>query len=150
MTHLIANEFGDGVALERSDGGACVFEERVDQLFREEGNLPEVLRGRRGQEFGGGIAFAKGEDPAAGDVLGEQSEFGKRGRQEKVELIDEPGALPHDRLQATGHVAERALLGRQHLDGCGPFAQSIACGGAGFEPAPNAKPAGDDEKTEPK
>jgi hypothetical protein len=96
-------------------------------------NLPEVLRGRRGQQFGGGIAFAKGEDPTAGDVLDEQSEFGERGRQEKVELIDEPRAMAHDRLQATGHVAERALFSRQHLDGCGPFAESIACGGAGFD-----------------
>ena len=62
------------------------------------------------RSLGGGVAFAEGEDPTAGDVLGEQSEFGERGRQEKVELIDEPRALTHDRLQATGHVAERALL----------------------------------------
>ncbi len=110
-----------------------MFKERFDQLFGQIGNLPEVVRGGRRQQFGGGIAFAEGEDPSAGDVLDEQSEFGKRQRQQKVELIDQTRALTHDRLQATGDLAKRAQLGGQHLDGCGPFVESIACGGAGFD-----------------
>src|ERR1022692_1853670 len=84
---------------------------RVDLLVGQIGNLPEVVGGRGGEKFGGGIAFAKREDPAVGDVLDEQREFGEGERQEMVKLIDEARALAYDGLEPTGDLTEGAQLG---------------------------------------
>jgi len=89
--------------------------------------------GRGGQQFGGGIAFAEGEDPTAGDVLDEQRELGNGPRQQKVELIDQTRELAHDGLQATGDLAERTQFGRQDLDGHALLAESIVRGSVGFD-----------------
>ena len=120
LADLVAHELGDGVVVERSDGGVRVFEKRVDVLVGQIGNLPDVVGGGRGEKLGGGIAIAKVEDPAGGDVLDEQREFGKGQREKMVELIDEARALAHDGLQA-GRRPGGACAARR----AGPWPRSV-------------------------
>ena len=52
-------------------------EEGFAERVRQVGNLTDVVVGRRREVFGGGITITEREDPAGGDVLDEQREFGK-------------------------------------------------------------------------
>ena len=63
---------------------------------------------RRG---GGGVAVDEFEDPAGGEVLGEQGQFGEGEGEQVVELVDEAGALADDGLEAAGDLAEGAEFG---------------------------------------
>ena len=83
--------------------------------------------------MGGGVALHEFEDPADGNILDEQCQFGKGQGEQLVELVDEAGALADGGLEPSGDLAERAQLGRQVGRGCGPFADGEACGGAGLD-----------------
>ena len=61
-----------------------------------------------GQTRGAGIAVHQFEDPAGGEVLGEQGEFGEGQGQQMMELVDEAGALADDGLESSGDLAEDA------------------------------------------
>jgi hypothetical protein len=50
------------------------------------------------------------EDPAGGDVLDQQAQFGKGQVQEMMELIDEAGALADDGLEPAGNLTKDTLL----------------------------------------
>ena len=50
------------------------------------------------------------EDPARGDVLDEQGEFGEAQSEQVMKLVDEAGALADDGLEPAGDLAEQALL----------------------------------------
>ena len=50
-----------------------------------------------------------------------------------MQLIDEPGALADDGLEAAGDLAQGAQWGGQDWSGGGSLAESIACGGAGLD-----------------
>ena len=54
-----------------------MFEKGVDVLVGQIGDLPDVGGGGRGEKFGGGIAFAKGEDPAVAMSLTSSASSGK-------------------------------------------------------------------------
>ena len=64
-----------------------------------------------GRGVGRGIAVDQFEDPAGGEVLGEQGEFGEGKGEQVVELVDEPGALADDGLEVAGDLAEGAESG---------------------------------------
>ncbi len=73
------------------------------------------------------------EDPARRDVLDEQGEFGKGEGEQVVQLVDQAGALPHNRLEPAGDLAQRAQFGGQTGCGCGPLAEGEARGRAGLD-----------------
>lgn len=130
---MIAHELGNGVVTQRSDGAVRVVEERFNERVRQIGNLTDIVVGRRREVFGGGITITQREDPAGGDVLDEQCEFGKGEREKVMELIDEARPLAHDRLEPAGDLAERALLGGEHVDRRRLLGEGVACRGAGFD-----------------
>ena len=51
------------------------------------------------------------EDPAGGEVLGEQGQFGEGQGEQVMELVDETGALADDGLEPAGDLAKRAEFG---------------------------------------
>jgi len=99
----------------------------------EVGNGGEVGRGGGGEERGGGVTVDEFEDPAAGDVLDEEGEFGECESQQMVELVDDAGALADGGLESSGDLSEQShLVGHGRRVG-GPFAEGVACGGAGLD-----------------
>ncbi len=64
-----------------------------------------------GEEWGGGVAVDEFEDPAGGEVLDEQGQFGEGQGEQVVELVDEAGALADGGLESAGDLAEGAELG---------------------------------------
>ena len=50
------------------------------------------------------------EDPAGGDVLGEQGQFGKGQGEQMMELVDQAGALADDGLESSGDLAEACAV----------------------------------------
>ena len=87
-----------------------------------------------GEERRGGIAVDEFEDPAGGEVLDEQGEFGEGQGEEMMELVDEPGALADDGLESAGDLAEECAV--RVTTACrvrGLFAEGEACGGAGLD-----------------
>ena len=133
LAHLITDEFGEGRVVERGDGSAGVFEQRFDMLVGQVGNGGEVRGRRGGEELGGGIALDEFEDPADGDVLDEECQFGKGQGEQLMELVDEAGALADGGLESSGDLAERAQLWRQGRRVRGSFADGKACAGAGLD-----------------
>ena len=57
-----------------------------------------------------GIAVHQFEDPAGGDIPGEQGQLGEGQGQQMMELVEETGALADDGLQSSGDLAEDAEL----------------------------------------
>jgi hypothetical protein len=50
------------------------------------------------------------QDPADGDILGEQGQLGEGQDQHVMELIDEAGALANNGLEPAGDLAKDAQL----------------------------------------
>ena len=67
--------------------------------------LPGTRRWGSGDQF---------EDPAGGDVLDQQGQFGEGEGQQVMELVDQPGALADDGLQPAGDLAQEPQL-RQRM-----------------------------------
>ena len=89
-----------------------MFEQRGDVLVGQIGDLREVVCGvAAARQWGGGVAVDEFEDPAGGEVLDEQGEFGEGQGEEVVELVDQAGALADDGLEAAGDLAEGAEFG---------------------------------------
>ena len=58
-----------------------------------------------------GIVFEQGQDPAGGNVVDDEGQFGESSRQEIRELIDRPRVLPRLRFKPAGDLAEQVLPG---------------------------------------
>jgi len=111
LTDLVANQLLQGGVVEGGNGGAGVCQQGVDAVMRQIGNVLQLV-GRGGREPAGGRkAVDEFEDPAGGDVLGEQGQLGEDQSQELVKLVDQPRALADGRLQATGDLPQGAQLG---------------------------------------
>ena len=89
-----------------------MFEQRGDCACRaDRGCRARSVGVAAARQWGGGIAVDEFEDPAGGDVLDEQGEFGEGQGEQVVELVDETGALADDGLEAAGDLAEGAEFG---------------------------------------
>ncbi len=110
LADLLADQFFDGGAVERSDGSAGVFEQRRDVFIGQISDLREVCRRRGGQQRRGGIAVDEFENPLGREVFGEQGQFGEGQGEQVMELVDETGALADDGLEPAGDLAKGADL----------------------------------------
>lgn len=133
LPRLIAHQLLDGRAAQRTDRDAGGVEQRLKLGVRQVGDVLKIIGGCLGQERRGGVAVDEFEDPAGGDVLDEQGEFGEGESKEMVELVDEPRALPDDGLESAGDLAQGAKFGVHRRGGDGPFGEGEARGGAGFD-----------------
>jgi hypothetical protein len=69
LADLIADEFGNGRARQRSNGSAGSAQEGFDVLVGQIRDSREVSRCRCGQKLRRGITIGEFEDPSLGDVL---------------------------------------------------------------------------------
>ena len=88
-----------------------MFEQRGGLGVGQIRDIGEVCWRCLGEAWGGGEAVDEFEDPPGGEVLGQQGEFGEGEGEEVVELVDEPGALADDGLEAAGDLAQGAEFG---------------------------------------
>ena len=119
---------------QRSDRSAGILEQRGDVLVGQVGDVGRGRRGGRARQLGGGIAVEQFEDPAEGDVLDEQGQFGKGQRQEMVELVDRAGCVAGRWLgvgwRPAGAFAAPADSG---VVAAGSFAEGVASSGLGLD-----------------
>ena len=80
-----------------------VFEQRRHLGIRQIRDGSEVGGRRCGEALGGGVALDEFEDPAGGEILGAQGEFGEGQGEQVVELVEEARALADNSLEPTGH-----------------------------------------------
>ena len=85
-----------------------LFEQRRELSLGQIGDGGEIGGCGLGQTRSAGIAVDQFENPAGGDILGEQGEFGEGQGQQMMELVDEACALADDGLKSSGDLAEDA------------------------------------------
>jgi len=73
------------------------------------------------------------EDPAGGEIFREQGQLGEGEGEQVMQLVDEPGALADDGLQASGDLTEDALLVGEGRRGGGLLGDRESSRGAGFD-----------------
>ena len=106
-----------------------MLEQHVDVPVGQVRDVVEIAGSSTAKQLSRRVAMDQFEHPAHGNVLDEQGKFGKAEREEVVELIDQPRALPHDGLQSASNLAQRSQLGRQGRRVRRSFADGKARGG---------------------
>jgi hypothetical protein len=133
LPHLVADQLIGQRTMKRADRIASAIEQLSDAFVRQVRNRFEVGDLGVSQAPGGWVAVNEFEHPAGRDVLDLHRQFGVGAGQELVQLVDEPGALFHQRLQAQGDLAEALAFDRDRRHRLRPLADGEVGTGAGFD-----------------
>jgi hypothetical protein len=133
LADVVAHQLLDRRAGQRGDRAGRVLQQRRHLAVGQVRDRGQVGGVRLGAAPGGGVAVDQFEDPAGGEVLGDQGQLREGQGAPVVELVDAACALAQHGLEPAGDLAAGAEFGGQRALRLGPLREREARGGAGLD-----------------